>query len=234
MARQDAGRTAAVEFRRVTKRYGDVVAVNQVSFAIERSTLVTLLGPSGCGKTTTLRLIAGLELAIGGGGPDRRAGRDAPAGDRPEREHGVPVLRAVPAHDRARERGLRPGRLGRVPEPRPRAGAGEAGPGRPPGPRRAAALGALGRAAAAGRGRPGPRARARGALLRRAALEPRRQAPAPGPRGHPRAPAAARAHRGLRDARPAGGARRLRPHHRDGPRRRSPRAERRGSSTRRR
>jgi iron(III) transport system ATP-binding protein len=66
MAREDAGRTVAVEFRRVTKRYGEVVAVNQVSFAIERSTLVTLLGPSGCGKTTTLRLIAGLELATEG------------------------------------------------------------------------------------------------------------------------------------------------------------------------
>jgi len=66
MATKDAGRTVAVEFRRVTKRYGDVVAVNQVSFAIERSTLVTLLGPSGCGKTTTLRLIAGLELATEG------------------------------------------------------------------------------------------------------------------------------------------------------------------------
>jgi iron(III) transport system ATP-binding protein len=66
-ARPDTGGTAAVEFRRVTKRYGDVVAVNQVSFVIERSTLVTLLGPSGCGKTTTLRLIAGLELATEGG-----------------------------------------------------------------------------------------------------------------------------------------------------------------------
>jgi iron(III) transport system ATP-binding protein len=66
MARDATGRAAAVEFRRVTKRYGDVVAVNQVSFTIERATLVTLLGPSGCGKTTTLRLIAGLELATEG------------------------------------------------------------------------------------------------------------------------------------------------------------------------
>jgi iron(III) transport system ATP-binding protein len=66
MTREAAGRTATVEFRRVTKRYGDVVAVNQVSFVIERATLVTLLGPSGCGKTTTLRLIAGLELATEG------------------------------------------------------------------------------------------------------------------------------------------------------------------------
>ena len=61
-----AARPTAVEFRRVTKRYGDVVAVNQVSFTIEQGTLVTLLGPSGCGKTTTLRLIAGLELASEG------------------------------------------------------------------------------------------------------------------------------------------------------------------------
>jgi len=57
---------AAVEFRSVTKRYGPVTAVNAVSFVIDPGTLVTLLGPSGCGKTTTLRLIAGLELASEG------------------------------------------------------------------------------------------------------------------------------------------------------------------------
>src|SRR3546814_9115439 len=45
---------------------GPVVAVNGVSFAIEAGQLVTLLGPSGCGKTTTLRMIAGLEMATGG------------------------------------------------------------------------------------------------------------------------------------------------------------------------
>jgi iron(III) transport system ATP-binding protein len=66
VASDATGQSAAVEFRRVTKRYGDVVAVNEVSFTIGRATLVTLLGPSGCGKTTTLRLIAGLELATEG------------------------------------------------------------------------------------------------------------------------------------------------------------------------
>jgi iron(III) transport system ATP-binding protein len=58
------GQTAAVpavEFRTVSKRYGNVTAVNAVSFSIARGTLVTLLGPSGCGKTSTLRLVAGLE-----------------------------------------------------------------------------------------------------------------------------------------------------------------------------
>jgi iron(III) transport system ATP-binding protein len=57
---------APVEFRHVTKRFGPVVAVNDVSFTVEPGTLVTLLGPSGCGKTTTLRLIAGLEMASEG------------------------------------------------------------------------------------------------------------------------------------------------------------------------
>ncbi|MDR6290702.1 MULTISPECIES: ABC transporter ATP-binding protein [Inquilinus] len=56
----------AVEFRTVSKRYGAVAAVDRIGFTIERGTLVTLLGPSGCGKTTTLRLIAGLELASEG------------------------------------------------------------------------------------------------------------------------------------------------------------------------
>ncbi|HEX8666393.1 MAG TPA: ABC transporter ATP-binding protein [Beijerinckiaceae bacterium] len=57
---------SSVEFHAVTKRYGTVTAVDAVSFAIAPGTLVTLLGPSGCGKTTTLRLIAGLEIASEG------------------------------------------------------------------------------------------------------------------------------------------------------------------------
>jgi iron(III) transport system ATP-binding protein len=57
---------SSVEFRSVTKRYGNVTAVDAVSFTIEPGRLVTLLGPSGCGKTTTLRLIAGLEMASEG------------------------------------------------------------------------------------------------------------------------------------------------------------------------
>jgi iron(III) transport system ATP-binding protein len=57
---------APVEFRGVTKAYGNVVAVDAVSFTVGAGRLVTLLGPSGCGKTTTLRLIAGLEMATSG------------------------------------------------------------------------------------------------------------------------------------------------------------------------
>ena len=45
----------------LTKRYGEVVAVGDLTMDFEEGTLTTLLGPSGCGKTTTLRCIAGLE-----------------------------------------------------------------------------------------------------------------------------------------------------------------------------
>ena len=50
---------ASVELRGLTKRYGDIAVVDDISLAIEHGHLVCLLGPSGCGKTTTLRLIAG-------------------------------------------------------------------------------------------------------------------------------------------------------------------------------
>ncbi len=50
-----------ITIRNLTKRFGDVVAVNNVSLEIEAGSFLTLLGPSGCGKTTLLRCIAGLE-----------------------------------------------------------------------------------------------------------------------------------------------------------------------------
>ncbi len=50
-----------VELYKVTKRFGEVVAVDGVDLRIYQGEFLSLLGPSGCGKTTTLRLIAGFE-----------------------------------------------------------------------------------------------------------------------------------------------------------------------------
>ena len=55
-----------LELRDVTKRFGEVVALEDVSLDIARGQFVTLLGPSGCGKTTTLRIVAGFEAQTAG------------------------------------------------------------------------------------------------------------------------------------------------------------------------
>ncbi len=54
-----------LELRRVSKHFGSVAAVDDVSFTIRKGEFFSLLGPSGCGKTTTLRMLAGFEF------PDR-------------------------------------------------------------------------------------------------------------------------------------------------------------------
>src|SRR5687768_10505491 len=55
-----------IEVRHVTKVFGQVAVVNDVSFEVGDGELFALLGPSGCGKTTLLRIIAGLEVADSG------------------------------------------------------------------------------------------------------------------------------------------------------------------------
>jgi multiple sugar transport system ATP-binding protein len=52
---------ASVTFDHVYKRFGDVVAVNDLTIEVEDKEFLVFVGPSGCGKTTSLRLLAGLE-----------------------------------------------------------------------------------------------------------------------------------------------------------------------------
>jgi spermidine/putrescine transport system ATP-binding protein len=63
---QDGGATPDIEFLSVSKTFGVVKAVDEVSFAIADGAFHSFLGPSGCGKTTSLRLIAGFEQPSAG------------------------------------------------------------------------------------------------------------------------------------------------------------------------
>ncbi|SMF51597.1 spermidine/putrescine transport system ATP-binding protein [Tistlia consotensis] len=55
-----------VQFRDVTKRFGEVVAARDLDFEVRAGEFLSFLGPSGCGKTTTLRMIAGFEQPSAG------------------------------------------------------------------------------------------------------------------------------------------------------------------------
>ncbi len=67
-AQSSSPRPTVIRIEQVSKRYGggSVMAVEEVSFAVEKGEILALLGPSGCGKTTTLRLIAGFEAPDSG------------------------------------------------------------------------------------------------------------------------------------------------------------------------
>ena len=64
-ARREAG-GPEVRLVELTKRFGDLVAVDRVNLDIREGEFFSLLGPSGCGKTTTLRMIGGFELPTSG------------------------------------------------------------------------------------------------------------------------------------------------------------------------
>jgi ABC-type sugar transport system ATPase subunit len=92
---------AELTLSNVGKTYpGGVTAVTGADFDIADGEFIVLVGPSGCGKSTILRMIAGLEEITDGdvriGGPRRQQARAR----RTRHRHGVPELRALPAHER--------------------------------------------------------------------------------------------------------------------------------------
>src|SRR5262245_62026229 len=56
---QQHGSTCVIEVQHITKHYGRVTAVDDVSFRVERGEILGFLGPNGAGKTTTMRILTG-------------------------------------------------------------------------------------------------------------------------------------------------------------------------------
>jgi multiple sugar transport system ATP-binding protein len=74
---------AEIRFENVTKKFGPVIALNDLSLQINDREFVTLVGPSGCGKSTTLNILAGLEDASAGlVYIDNKVVNDVPSGKR--------------------------------------------------------------------------------------------------------------------------------------------------------
>ena len=191
----------------LVKRFGDFAAVDHIDLDIAHGEFFTMLGPSGSGKTTTLRLIAGFDAPDAGRVELARRGRRAAPAVRARRQHRLPGLRAVPAHERAGQRRLRPEDQEGRPRPSAARRAQEALEmvrlhdvgGRRPEP-------ALRRPAPARRARARDRQPPARAAARRAARRARPEA-ARGDAGRAQAdPAGGRDHVRLRDARPGRGA----------------------------
>src|SRR5438034_4267101 len=78
---------AAVEIESIAKKFGNVVALSDVSLSVDEGEFVCFLGPSGCGKTTLLRIVAGLERQ--NVGVVRMAGRDVSSLPPSQRNYGI-------------------------------------------------------------------------------------------------------------------------------------------------
>src|ERR1700710_683376 len=84
---------AAIQIERLSKRFGDVAAVDDLSFTVREGAVTGFLGPNGAGKSTTLRMLLGLVTPTGGPGPHGGAatigGRHYAALDAPSRHIGA-------------------------------------------------------------------------------------------------------------------------------------------------
>jgi multiple sugar transport system ATP-binding protein len=78
---------ASITYTHVWKKYGEVVAVQDLDIFIEDKEFLVFVGPSGCGKSTSLRMLAGLEEIS-----ERRPAQGS------EHRHGVPKLCSLPTH----------------------------------------------------------------------------------------------------------------------------------------
>ena len=172
-----------VILEKVSRDFGEFVAVDGVDLRVNEGEFVTLLGPSGCGKTTTLRMVAGLEQNTGGrisiGNEvvsDAARGIFVPS----ERRRLGMVFQSYAIWPHMT--GLRQRRLSAAGSPpagsrNPRARHEGAAARRDGRVCRAAGAGAVRRPAAAGGDRARAGVRAEGAAARRAAQQPRREAP---------------------------------------------------------
>ena len=90
----------AIEVRHLTRRFGDFVAVNDLTFDVRRGEIFGFLGSNGAGKSTTIRMLCGLLGPTSGtalvGGVD--VSRDPEGGEAPHRLHVAAVLAVREAH----------------------------------------------------------------------------------------------------------------------------------------
>ena len=98
---------AFLELTGIQKMFGDVAAVIDFNLGAEKGEFVSFLGPSGCGKTTTLRMIAGFEKPTTGRIAIDGDGHHLPPAEPAQRRDGLPVVCAVPEHDRRGEHRVR-------------------------------------------------------------------------------------------------------------------------------
>ncbi len=76
-----------IQVEGLSKRYARHVAVNNISFSVEKGDVVGFLGPNGAGKTTTMRIVTGLHAALQRARRKRRRVRCLRSADRSEEAH---------------------------------------------------------------------------------------------------------------------------------------------------